>query len=469
MAGVRRRRRRHEVRATRPDPPWQRRRSGHPLALGVARQRDRGPRRRSRTRGLRVHPADEERRPLHQHIIQPGGRHRRRDRPAALALRPEELRVGTPSEQRLPPPRARLVDGRRDGDGVPGNRRRPPDRARSGDRHAPAGVRQPRHRGPHSRHPLPERQIRPVRPHLAADRRWRRGRRRLVGHGLGAAAGMAARRRPRLPRPHRPAPVDLPYRAAPRPVRLLDLGRRLRRTGRRGQRMGADDRRPGTRLRLPAGERPVEPLLRRPPQGRQPVRQQHRLSRRQDRPPCLALPDRPSRHLGLRPPGAAQPGRHHGRRPRDPHGRAGHQAGLGLRVRPAERQAGVADPRGSGPAVDRAGRANRADPAAADETAAFRPAGHHAGGSGRRRRGGARRPRLGGRSTRPCPPAAPSSTRVSAAARTGAAPRSIRPARGSTSRSRGSFPSGSASTRPPSPATTCTNRASCGRPATAIC
>ena len=66
-------------------------------------------------------------------------------------------------------------------------------------------------------------------------------------------------------------------------------------------------------------------------------------------------------------PCAADPRRHHRRRQADQGGRAGHQAGLHLRVRSRDRHAGVADRGAAGAAVRRARRADLADAAVSDQ------------------------------------------------------------------------------------------------------
>ena len=63
-------------------------------------------------------------------------------------------------------------------------------------------------------------------------------------------------------------------------------------------------------------------------------------------------------------------------RPPNQSGHAGQQAGVHLRLRSQDRRAGLADRGAAGPAVDRAGRADVADAAVSDQTAAVRPAGH---------------------------------------------------------------------------------------------
>ena len=80
-----------------------------------------------------------------------------------------------------------------------------------------------------------------------------------------------------------------------------------------------------------------------------------------DRRTRLALPDRPSRSLGLRSAGGAGARRHHRRRPADQGRRPGHEAGVRVRVRSHERPTGVAH-RGTTRAAVR--HARRADLAA---------------------------------------------------------------------------------------------------------
>ena len=87
-------------------------------------------------------------------------------------------------------------------------------------------------------------------------------------------------------------------------------------------------RRRRARHRLPAGRDSDRRLLRRPSARQQPVRREPRRGRPEDRQAHLALPARPPRHLGLRHPVRADPGRHHGQRPADQGGGAADQAGL---------------------------------------------------------------------------------------------------------------------------------------------
>ena len=106
------------------------------------------------------------------------------------------------------------------------------------------------------------------------------------------------------------------------------------------------------RLRLPAVRHADQRLLRRRSPGRRPVRRKPRLPRRHDRQTRVALPERPSRPVGLRLPRGADPRRHHGQRPPDQRRRAGQQTGIRLRVRSAHRPAGVADRRAAGSAFN---------------------------------------------------------------------------------------------------------------------
>ena len=78
------------------------------------------------------------------------------------------------------------------------------------------------------------------------------------------------------------------------------------------------------------------------------------------------------------------------RRTADQGGRAGHQAGVRVRVRSHDRQAGVADRRAAGAAVRHAGRADVADAAVPDQAAAVRSAGRHGRRSDRLHAGAAR-------------------------------------------------------------------------------
>ncbi len=98
-------------------------------------------------------------------------------------------------------------------------------------------------------------------------------------------------------------------------------------------------------------------LLRRRPEGRQPLRELDRRARRGDRNATLASAARASRHLGLRPRVAARARDDPSRRPRDPRRRADDEERLDVRARPSHRRAALSD-RGASDAVEpRAGRA----------------------------------------------------------------------------------------------------------------
>ena len=166
---------------------------------------------------------------------------------------------------------------------------------------------------------------------------------------------------------------------------------------RQHRRLDPDDRRHRAGHRLPAGGDPHERLLRRAPAGRQPVRGEPGRGRRRDRRADLALPVRPPPRLGLRRAVRPDPGRHHRRRTRDQGDRATDQAGLGLRLRPRHRRAGLAH-RGAPRAGQRRSRRDPlAHPAVPHQAAAVRAAGVRAGRDhrsdpGARGRGPAHRP-----------------------------------------------------------------------------
>ena len=106
------------------------------------------------------------------------------------------------------------------------------------------------------------------------------------------------------------------------------LGERIVAEERARQRVGADGAGRGARAALPADVDADERLLRRRAAGRQPVRRIAGVSRRGDRQDEVALSDGASRALGLRHPGAAEPGDDHRERAADRRGGAGHQAGI---------------------------------------------------------------------------------------------------------------------------------------------
>ena len=109
--------------------------------------------------------------------------------------------------------------------------------------------------------------------------------------------------------------LDVPRRAAQGRVRQRHVAERFVDLLRQQRRVVADERRRGARLRLPAVRRSHRRLLRRHAARQQPVRRIDRVPRCEDRQARVALPDAPSRALGLRPPRRAHPRRHHRQRP----------------------------------------------------------------------------------------------------------------------------------------------------------
>ena len=313
------------------------------------------------------HAADGRRRAL-RHRRQPpqrrgpGRGHRR----AAVGV---PARRGAAGDQRHPPhvgPRRRLLDRRRGRRAhLPGDHRLPARRARRPDGAAGAGVRRGRHRRPEARqrpvHRPPDRRDRVEQCPRSRPRRGHRG-------GVAPLRRVAAEPRerqglhPRLRRPHRRAPVDLPHHPAARPVRARDVAERLRRLHREHRHLDQPDRRRGARHRLPPHRDPHRRLLRRPPARRQPVRREPRRRRPRDRRAALALPVRAPSHLGLRRAVPADPRRHHRRRPRDQGGGPARQAGVGVRVRPRHRRAGLAHRGAAGAGGERSRRVVLAHP-----------------------------------------------------------------------------------------------------------
>ena len=141
---------------------------------------------------------------------------------------------------------------------------------------------------------------------------------------------------------------------------------------RQRQCLGADERGRRAWLCLSAGQHADQRLLRRPSSRRRPLWRKPRLSRCGDRQEGLALSVRPSRPLGLRPAGRAQPDRHHGGGKADQGGGAGHQTGFRLRVRSGHRQAGMAHRRAAGAGLQRARRERVEDAADSDKARADR-------------------------------------------------------------------------------------------------
>ncbi len=103
--------------------------------------------------------------------------------------------------------------------------------------------------------------------------------------------------------------------------------------------------------------------------GRQSLRQLAGRARRGDRRPPLASAAGPSRHLGLRPSGAADSRRRDARRPDDSRRRAAHEDGARLRLRSGHRRAGVRH-RGAGGAPKRCARREDVADAAVSRQAA---------------------------------------------------------------------------------------------------
>ena len=130
-----------------------------------------------------------------------------------------------------------------------------------------------------------------------------------------------------------------------------------------------------SRPRLHPGRHAAQRRVRRPSSRRQPVRQQPRRARREDRQAAVAFPDGPSRYLGLRHADGAEPDGHHGRR-ESPEGRgADDQAGLDLHVRSRDRSADLADAGDAGAEERRARRGSVADAADSVEAGAVLAAG----------------------------------------------------------------------------------------------
>ena len=182
----------------------------------------------------------------------------------------------------------------------------------------------------------------------ARDRRGRHDRDRRHGLRLPAPQQQSAWGRARFRRPHRQAEVDVPRRAAGGRALHRDLGERVLAEDGQHERVVDDERRPGTRLRLPAVRDADQRLLRRRPARRQRLRRVDRLSRRPQRRGRLALPDHPPRRLGLRPGVGPEPDRHHGRRQGHQGGGGGFEGRDDLRLRPGDRRTSVADRRDAG-------------------------------------------------------------------------------------------------------------------------
>ena len=118
-------------------------------------------------------------------------------------------------------------------------------------------------------------------------------------------------------------------------------------------------------------------FLRWPSSRQQPVRREPGLRRPEDRPHEVALPDRASPDLGLRPLVAADPRRHHGERQADQGRGAAEQGGVPVRLRPRDRAAGLADRGAPGSTERHPRREDVADAAVPDQTAGVRTTGSH--------------------------------------------------------------------------------------------
>ena len=109
------------------------------------------------------------------------------------------------------------------------------------------------------------------------------------------------------------AAVALPHRAPAGRARPRDLGRRCVAATDGRQRLDVDERRRGAGPGVPAAGVGVVRLLRRRPTGCEPLREFAGRPRRRHRRSPLASAAGPSRHLGLRPAGPADPGRRRAR------------------------------------------------------------------------------------------------------------------------------------------------------------
>ena len=137
--------------------------------------------------------------------------------------------------------------------------------------------------------------------------------------------------RPRVRRQVRQAAVDLPHRSPAGGVRVRHVGRQFGAAQRQHRGVGAVQRRSRARPRLRAGRDADRRFLRRKPSRQHAVRREPGRARHQDRHAQVALPDHPSRCLGLRPAVRADPVRHDARRPAHQGAGAAHQAVLPLR------------------------------------------------------------------------------------------------------------------------------------------
>ena len=158
---------------------------------------------------------------------------------------------------------------------------------------------------------------------------------------------------PRLRRADRQAAVDLPHDSAARRVRQRHVGEGLVVVHRQHRRVGADVGRRRARAwsTCRSSCRPATTTAAIGP-GNGLFGESLVARRSEDRQAQVALPARAPRHLGHGHPVRADPRRHHRQRPDDQGGRAADQAGVALRVRSRDRQAGLADRRAAGPKGD---------------------------------------------------------------------------------------------------------------------
>ena len=331
--------------------------------------------------GLRHQPlplrtADDRRPTVRAHESRPGGVARSGDRRAEVGLQPSDLEARRHHD--APGRRAghRVLVRRREGAAVRRHDRPPARLDRRRQRRGRPRLRRGRRGRPGARSRPGRVHRSPHHPRRASDRGRQQCHRGLQDLRLLGEERRAAGTRPGLRRPHRRVQVALQHHPAGRRGRGRDLGERILAHRRQRERMDGDERRPRTGLRLPADEHAFERLLRRRPARRQPVRREPGLRRRGHRRAHLALPDRPPRHLGLRHRLAAEPDRHRRRRQADQGRGSGFQDRLHLRLRPRDRQAGVADRGATGERqVDGGWREAVRDPAGPDQAARVRAPG----------------------------------------------------------------------------------------------
>ena len=176
-----------------------------------------------------------------------------------------------------------------------------------------------------------------------------------VAAGAGRAVRRDARRRAGLRRAHRQAAVGVPQHPARGRVRLRHLAAESLQGRRRRAQLERVHRGRGERHRLHPVRQPALRFLRRRSARQQPVRQLARRARCDDRQADLALPDRASRSVGLRPAAGAEAPDHPSERTQHRRRRAGVEAGIPVRLRAQDRPSDLADRRASGPQVGRPG------------------------------------------------------------------------------------------------------------------